>query len=105
MSNLKIIQSTNIIEYKNSNDQTHNENGPALIYKNGTKKWYKNGLLHRDDGPAIEWSDGDKSWYFEGKLHRKGGPAIDRENGSKSWYFEGIEYSYENFCKLIKNIK
>lgn len=33
----------------------HRKNGPALIYKDGTKMWYKNGYLHREDGPAIEW--------------------------------------------------
>lgn len=36
---------------------------------NGTKYWYKEGLLHREDGPAIEWSDGGKAWYLEGKLY------------------------------------
>jgi hypothetical protein len=99
----KIIQLNDLVEYRNSNNETHNENGPAQIYKNGTKKWFKNNLLHRIDGPAIEWSNGDKSWYLNGKLHRKGGPAMEYKNGNKRWYFKGIEYTFEDFCELIKS--
>ena len=99
---LKIIQLTHLIEYRNSNNETHNENGPAQIYKNGTKKWFKNNLLHREEGPAIEWADGDKYWFIEGKLHRKGGPAVEYKNGKKDWYISGIKYTYEDFCNLLK---
>jgi hypothetical protein len=34
----------------------------------GTKRWYKKGLLHRIDGPAIEYCNGTKHWCFEGKF-------------------------------------
>ena len=101
----KIIQFNQLIEYRNSEDETHNLDGPAQIYKNGTKKWFKNNLLHRIDGPAIEWSNGDKSWYLNGKLHRKGGPAMEYKNCNKRWYFKGIEYTFEDFCELIKGLK
>jgi len=29
-----------------------------------------NGKLHREDGPAMIWTDGTKEWYREGKLYR-----------------------------------
>ena len=33
----------------------------------GLKAWTLNGELHREDGPAIEWSDGTKKWWINGK--------------------------------------
>lgn len=45
------------------NDLIHREDGPALIFDSGTKKWSIHGKLHRLDGPACEWSDGSESWY------------------------------------------
>ncbi len=38
-------------------------------FTGGTKYWYKNGKLHREDGPAIEWADGEKRWWLEGKFY------------------------------------
>src|SRR5690606_26336186 len=67
------------------------DEGPAVQYPNGTRKWYRNGQLHRDDGPAIEWPDGSKSWYRNGQLHRDDGPAVEGANGVKYWYREGRE--------------
>jgi hypothetical protein len=39
----------------NNNNEKHSFNDlPAVIWNNGTQKWYKNGKLHRDnDLPAI----------------------------------------------------
>ena len=55
----------------------HCDNGPAIIYANGAKKWYKHGLLHREDGPAIIDAVGNKAWHRDGELHRdqNDGPA------------------------------
>ena len=30
----------------------------------GSKCWYLHGKFHREDGPAIEYSDGEKKWYL-----------------------------------------
>jgi len=48
------------------NDQSrlHCDNGPAVILKDGTEKWYRNGELHREDGPAIVNPDGTHAWYI-----------------------------------------
>jgi hypothetical protein len=44
----------------------------------GTKYWHTNGIdkPHRIDGPAIIKKDGSKYWYRDGNLHREDGPAI-----------------------------
>jgi hypothetical protein len=49
------------------NDQYHREDGPAVIYTDGTREWYLNGKLHREDGPAVECPDGSKYWYLNGR--------------------------------------
>ena len=64
----------------------HREDGPAAEYSDGIKYWYKEGLWHREDGPAIEGIGGHKEWYKEGKCHRLDGPAVERQDGSKFWY-------------------
>ena len=53
--------------WHNSQGEVHREDGPAIEYPDGSKKWYKNGLLHREDGPAIEWINGGQEWYINGK--------------------------------------
>ncbi len=52
------------MHHLNDDDQFHCENGPAIIYPDGTKAWRVNGKLHREDGPAFEHSDGYKEWYI-----------------------------------------
>ena len=73
----------------NEQDQLHNEDGPAVEYKLGTKHWYINGKRHREDGPAIECADGIKAWYINGKRHREDGPAIEGASGDKYWFLNG----------------
>ena len=37
----------------------------------GTTRWYKEAkckVLHRENGPAIEYADGTKRWYINGKV-------------------------------------
>jgi hypothetical protein len=55
------------IEYKNEHGLLHREDGPAIVWNDGTKAWFINGEYHREDGPAIEWSDGSKFWYLNDK--------------------------------------
>jgi len=33
----------------------------------GDKYWYLHGKLHREDGPAIEFINGTKKWFYHGK--------------------------------------
>ncbi len=76
------------VSYHLSNGDLHREDGPAIEYANGAKKWYLNGKIHREGGPAIQWKDGCK-WVFNGRIHREGGPAIEWRDGTKEWWFNG----------------
>ena len=55
--------------YFNHADQLHCEDGPALIFPNGTGVWYHNGLRHRINGPAVVFPDGRKEWWLNGKRY------------------------------------
>lgn len=46
----------------------HNEDGPAVIYENGTKRWYIDGKAHREDGAAVEYKNGKKIYLYNGRL-------------------------------------
>jgi len=67
----------------------HREDGPAILWGDGTQKWYIKGKLHRDDGPAFIEPDGTKQWWINDKLHRNDGPAIIRTDGTQKWYIKG----------------
>lgn len=54
------------ISYYNKDGATHNRNGPAKVWINGTKEYYINGYRHREDGPARVWANGRKEWYLNG---------------------------------------
>jgi hypothetical protein len=63
--------------------------------KDGRKKlWINNDLRCIDD-------KGSKFWFFKGKFHRENGPAIEWSNGTKDWYFNHIEYSEQEWLKII----
>ena len=32
----------------------------------GTKRWYRNGVLHREDGPAVERPNGPREYWLNG---------------------------------------
>lgn len=75
----------------------------------GTKWYYKDGLLHREDGPAVLYADGSESWFMNGVLHRTGGPARDWVSGNEEWYQHGEPYqpsAHERMdWKMIKKQK
>ena len=97
----------------------HNEDGPAVIYVDGSKFWLINDVGHRVDGPAEEWNCGFRRWLNHGIIHRIDGPAeyksksyerwfnnglfhrdndepaIIVSNGLKYWYKNGVQYRYE----------
>lgn len=68
----------------------HNGNDePAVIYPDGKKAWFNEGLRHRDSNPAIVGKNGNYAWYYKGRLHREDGPALQEDNGDKTWYKHG----------------
>ena len=77
-----------------------NHDTAVLFYKKGTE------ILHRDNGPAIEWTDGSKRWYKEGRRHRLDGPACENNDGHKEYWIEGKHIENVNSIEeaLIKNL-
>lgn len=41
-----------------------------ILNKERSLCWYKNDKLHREDGPAVIYENGSQEWYFNGELHR-----------------------------------
>jgi hypothetical protein len=71
------------------NNELHREDGPAVIYVDGTQVWHLNGKMHREDGPAIIYADGAQEWFINGKLHREDGPAVIYPDGYQVWWVNG----------------
>ena len=67
----------------------HREDGPAVIYPDGTQYWYRDGKRHREDGPAVIHPDGRQLWYKNGIRHREDGPAYSFGE-YEMWYDNGI---------------
>lgn len=44
----------------------HRENNPAVLFANGHREWWINGMRHRQSGPAITYNDGLSQWYLFG---------------------------------------
>ena len=75
------------------------------IDQHGNKYWKNShNEYHREDGPAIELINGNKAWFINGQYHRANGPAIEWADGTKSWYLNGILYSEDKHNKLSFNI-
>ena len=95
--------------YRDKNKKYHREDGPAVIYPNDNKEWYRHGKLHREDGPAVI-RDGSEYWYRNGHLHREDGPAINHDkddptsntNNCNGWFLNGkkIHYAFTDIKDL-----
>jgi len=80
----------------------HREDGPALIYSYGVKKWYKEGKLHRLGGPAVERKNHSKEWWVNNKLHRLDGPAYI-SNRVNIWYINDKKLNTKEVETWINN--
>ncbi len=50
----------------------HRDNDlPAVINNDGTKRWYRNGALHRDNDMPAVIHGGSKFWYRDNMTHRE----------------------------------
>jgi hypothetical protein len=45
---------------------------------------------------------GNKEYYWNGELHREDGPAVECANGDKEWWIRHIQYSEENYWRVVK---
>jgi hypothetical protein len=64
---------------------------PAVIGKDGSKSWYRNGKRHRDgDLPAVVDAAGNQEWWIHNKRHRDNNdPAVVNVDGTKAWWHNG----------------
>lgn len=72
----------------------------------GIDRWYDDqNRYHNDDGPAITWKDGTKFWYLHGRTHRENGPAIEWADGRKEFRLNGLKVSERSFKHYLKEKK
>jgi hypothetical protein len=61
-----------------------------FVYEGGRTSFFKDGQLHRDDDlPSVIWRDGSKFWYQNGLSHRLNGPSDIYASGNKGYYING----------------
>ena len=110
--------------YRNSNNQLHRLDGPAVEYfkkndggVNGfsiyitRSEYWVNGIRHRLDGPALKLASGTEIWYKDGLKHCAIGPAYVKYKLGQQYpliefwmngiHFEGVSSVEE---MIIKNI-
>jgi hypothetical protein len=80
------------IEYHLNSEEgpLHRQDGPAIIYKDGSLQWWVKDRLHCLDGPACI-NDDNKQWWVENRCHRVDGPAIIKSDGCHEWWVRGIK--------------
>ena len=71
------------------------EDEPALIWKDGSVVYYKNGVKHRDGKPAVIFPDGYEEWWVNGIQHRDDGPAITWPNEKRFYIVNGVTIKVE----------
>jgi hypothetical protein len=59
---------TDFILYK-KHGLHHRNNGPSIVFLNGSMHWHQKGRLHRTDGPAVIYNTGTKLWYHNGETY------------------------------------
>jgi hypothetical protein len=84
------------------NGNFHREDGPAIIWADGTECWYIHGKFHREGGPAFKDANGTEYWYIHGKYHREDGPAIEWGDGNKEYWYNGKRIDMLNNYESIE---
>lgn len=96
---LVCLEFDHVTEYYDDEGELHSTSPslPAKIDCDGTKEWYRHGILHRDNGPAIIHPDGKEEWYKDGERHNSDGPAIVYASGKRAWYLNGSRVTKNEF--------
>lgn len=99
---LVTLDNLKVVEEHEYGGVYHREDGPAVIWNDGTKEYYIHGERHRDDGPAIEDEpDEGNVWYKNGLIHRDDGPAVMWPDGTLEWWFEGQYCDFDEYLNLL----
>ena len=62
----------------------------------------KKDIFNNDNGPALLWKQGQAEYWLDGILHRLDGPAIYDRN-SETYVINGVYVTKEEFDYWIKN--
>lgn len=73
-------------------------------YSDRIEYYNHNNLLHRLDGPAIIWKDGTQKWYYLGEVHSIAGPAVIKNDGTVEYWIRNNKLSYHDWLNKIKEI-
>ncbi len=74
--------------------------GPTRITDKGSLIWEdSDGLYHREDGPAIIYPNGTERWFYHGQYHRTDGPAITTEDGTIAWFLHNRVRTLQQFVE------
>ena len=73
------------------NERLHREDGPAVIYANGTQLWYIDGNMHRINGPAVIHPDDTQEWCVNNQRHRIDGPAVIHPDDTQEWFINDMD--------------
>ena len=76
--------------WEDENGHIHREDGPAVIYDDGSVEYWQHGRLHRIGGPAIDYPDTFRKWYQDNNLY----------NNSREWWVDNYRiFSKEQYQK------
>jgi hypothetical protein len=79
------------VEHRDPDGRLHRTDGPAVIWPDGSRFWFRHGRMHRTDGPAVERPDGTREWLIDGVHHRDDGPAMEiPATGQSIFYSHGV---------------
>lgn len=95
---------TNSISVKKEEEIPESFTG-TILFRNGDRFHFVNGLPHRTDGPAKEFADGTMKWYFEGRFIKRTmiqvpGPG----NKFKKWTIHNSFDTKQEFLDSIKDL-
>jgi len=69
-----------VVYFYDSNGLRHREDGPAEIWPNGTKRFFKHGEAHSyNDYPSTIFSNGVLMWHYEGTATRLQNTPYNRD--------------------------
>jgi len=102
-SECREVDSQGVVRYyKYRGGPLGRETGPSVIYPDGRKEWYQDGVRHRLDGPAVESAE-VLIWILYGEVHREGLPAIEAASGHKEWIVHGKRHRLDGPAVIYAN--
>ena len=90
------------VEWHNADGQVDRDDGPAIIYRSGTRSWVKNGKTHRVGAPALTYDHVGEVWKVDGKLHRLDGAAHISPTGHRCWYVNHVKIDVLDYDAAVR---